>query len=237
MSQLVAELRARLRGAGRCPTPVGSGGIPVWDGWSPSAGVAAGSSIEWLTEPGSGALDLAYGGVAAALASGKQWCVIDACGTFSALPALAEMVTDQCLVVRPATVDDAWWAVEQALRCPGVALTWCWLDHLPERVARRWKVAAEAGGGVGVWFRPPAARRQSSWADLRLLVTPQPSPQRTGRTVRIDVIYRRGGVGGEAVVLEIEHATRAVRVVSELADPALAVRRTPAPRPAARRVC
>src|SRR5262249_51326104 len=117
------------------------------------------------------------------------------------------------------------WAIEQCLRCPGVSATWAWVEpRIPARVCRRWQLAAEVGGGVGVIFRPETARREAVWADLRLLVTPRPGGQGEARRVRIDVLYRRGGLGGTAQVWEIDHAEGFVRLVPEVADPAAAER-------------
>ena len=129
------------------------------------------------------------------------------------------------LLVRPRSRHEACWAIEQCLRCPGVSAVWAWVDRqFPTRVHRRWQSAAEVGGGVGMFFRPEAARREPTWADLRLLVTPLPGDQGEARRVRIDVLYRRGGLGGTAQVWEIDHAEGVMRVVPEVADPAAAER-------------
>jgi hypothetical protein len=77
---------------------------------------------------------------------------------------------------------------------------------------------------VGIFFRPESARREPAWADLRLLVTPLAGGQGETRRVRIDVLYRRGGLGGIAQVWEIDHAEGVVRLVPEVADPTAAER-------------
>ncbi len=89
---------------------------------------------------------------------------------------------------------------------------------------RRWKLAAEVGGGVGLLFRPDEARREPVWADLRLRVTPLSGGQGDARRIKIDVLYRRGGLGGSAQVWEIDHAAGDVRLVPEVAHPAAAER-------------
>src|SRR5207245_6291702 len=105
------------------------------------------------------------------------------------------------LLVCPATQQEACWAIEQCLRCPGVSATWAWVDQrIPTQVHRRWQLAAEVGGGVGLFFRPESARREPAWADLRLLVTPRAGGQGETRRVRIEVLYRGGGLGGVARV-------------------------------------
>jgi len=106
-----------------------------------------------------------------------------------------------------------------------VSATWAWIDwRIPERVHRRWQMAAEVGGGVGLLFRPIGARREPVWADLRLLVTPQAGGQGETRRVNIEVLYRRGGKGGSARAWEIDHAAGNVRLVPEVAHPATAER-------------
>src|SRR5262249_32767144 len=75
---------------------------------------------------------------------------------------------------------------------PGIAVAWYRCDTVPDRVLRRWQLAAEAGGGVGMLFRPLSATRQRSWSDLRLTVTPIVHSSRFSRTVRVEVVYCRG---------------------------------------------
>jgi protein ImuA len=189
----------------------------------PGLGVRPGGIVEWLAAaPGAGAL-------ASALQAGSQpWCtrgviaIVDSTAECYA-PALSGwgISPGQTLFVRPTTGREACWAIEQCLRCPGVSATWAWVgERLAPRVHRRWQLAAEAGGGVGIIFRPETARWEPVWADMRLLVAPRPGGQGEARRVRIDVLYRRGGMGGTAQVWEIDHAEGVVRLVPELADPA-----------------
>ncbi len=173
------------------------------------------------------------------------WAMVDAAGEFHA-PALSGWNIDprRALIVRPRSLWETCWAIEQCLRCPGVSVTGAWLDRpVSLRAHRRWQLAAEEGGGAGFIFRPAWARREPVWADLRLLVTPltrgpsdarpsyQPeapardrlvtppasSPGDT-RRVRIEVLYHRGDYGGTAQTWEIDHAAGLVRLVPEVAD-------------------
>jgi protein ImuA len=152
--------------------------------------------------------------------------IVDPCGEVYA-PAVTGWGLDpgRLLILRPSSTREACWGIEQCLRCPGVSATWAWVERgLPVNVLRRWKLAAESGGGVGLLFRPDAARREPAWADLRLGVTPLSGGQGDARRIRIDVLYRRGGLGGDAQVWEIDHATGDVRLVPEVAHPAAADR-------------
>ncbi|HUQ71117.1 MAG TPA: hypothetical protein VM165_16440 [Planctomycetaceae bacterium] len=236
----VAELRIALaRGShsAEASRPIVSSGIAALNRILPAGGYQAGTLVEWLAPIGSGVADLAFRSLPAALPQSKIWCVVEAANAFCPWPTLAGTRGPDCLVVRATAEPDRWWAVEQALRCPGVALTWCWADRTPDRVLRRWQLAAEAGGGIGMLFRPPEARRHPSWADLRLSATPLVQRHSTGRTVRIEVLYSRGRLEGQAAVLELHHATGAVRVASQLAHSATAAREPEAPAAPARRVC
>ena len=75
------------------------------------------------------------------------------------------------------------------------------------------------------FFGRSSARREPIWADLRLLVTPRAGGQGETRRVNIEVLYRRGGLGGSAQAWEIDHAAGLVRLVPEVADPATANRK------------
>jgi hypothetical protein len=192
-------------------------------GQCPDLGLRSGGIVEWLTAaPGAGA-------IAATLQMMSQY--YDARGILAIVdsarechvPALSGWgcTLSRTLLVCPRSRKEACWAIEQCLRCPGVSAVWAWVDgRFPSRVHRRWQLAAEVGGGVGMIFRPEAARRESTWADLRLLVTPLAGDRGEARRVRIEVLYHRGGRGGTARVWEIDHAEGVMRVVPQVADPA-----------------
>ncbi|HEY2159127.1 MAG TPA: hypothetical protein VGH33_26095 [Isosphaeraceae bacterium] len=199
----------------------------VQDGASPDLGLRPGGIVEWLAAtPGAGAVTSAMLMMSQLSSARGVLAIVDASrGCYA--PALAGwgISPGRTLLIRPAAPQEACWAIEQCLRCPGVSATCAWLDRRsPVRVHRRWQLAAEAGGGVGIFFRPASARREPAWADLRLLVTPRPGGRGETRRVRIDVLYRRGGLGGTARLWEIDHAAGAVRLVPEVADPATAER-------------
>ena len=87
-------------------------------------------------------------------------------------PALAQQGIDlgRLLVVRPASATEALWAAEQALSSGVCAAVLLWLQGTDDRWLRRLKLAAEAGGALGVLFRPDRHRFESSPASLRLLM-------------------------------------------------------------------
>lgn len=195
------------------------------DGGVPDLELGAGSIVEWLTTaPGAGAGTSAFRMVSRRVGGRGAFVIVDPSGEAYA-PALTGWGLDpaRLLILRPSSLREACWGIEQCLRCPGVSATWAWIGRgLPTTVLRRWKMAAASGGGVGLLFRPDTARRDPAWSDIRLRVTPLPGGQGESRRIKIDVLYRRGGLGGGAQVWEIDHATGDVRLVPEVAHPAAA---------------
>jgi hypothetical protein len=197
------------------------------NGDSPELDLRPGVIVEWLvSRPGAGALTSTVRILSRCLDGRGAWVIVDPLRE-SYVPALSGwgIHPSRTLLLRPATLQETCWVIEQCLRCPGVSVTWAYIDkRLPTTVHRRWKMAAEVGGGVGLLFRPDEARREPVWADLRLRVTPLSGGQGDARRIKIDVLYRRGGLGGSAQVWEIDHAAGDVRLVPEVANPAAAER-------------
>jgi hypothetical protein len=194
----------------------------------PELGVRPGGIVEWLVPAfGAGAFTSAMQIMARSSAGGGLWAVVDSARELY-VPALSGWGVDpsKALLLRPQSRAEMCWAIEECLRCPGVSATWAWIDErIPARVHRRWQLAAEAGGGVGLFFRPLTARREPVWAELRLLVTPTVGAQEETRRLNIEVLYRRGGQGGIAQAWEIDHAAGLVRLVSEVAHSEVAMRK------------
>lgn len=107
-------------------------------------------------------------------------------------PALTQQGIElgRLLIVRPASATEALWAAEQALASGVCAAVFLWLKGTDDRWLRRLKLAAEAGGALGVLFRPERHRFESSPASLRLLLT------QGEREARIDLLKVQGGRPG-----------------------------------------
>jgi hypothetical protein len=193
----------------------------------PQFAVRPGGIVEWLaTERGSGAMTLASHLMSASTIDRGVSVVVDSKGECF-IPALSgwRIKPSEVMVIRPGSLQETCWSIEQCLRCPGVSATWAWIDErIPARVHRRWQLAAEVGGGLGLFFRPISARREPVWADLRLLVTPRAGGQGETRRVDVDVLYRRGGLGGGVQTWEIDHAAGLMRLVPEMASSAPSAR-------------
>jgi len=227
VQERVRELRGHL-GLFSFQDGVPAAQSTVQNGLLPELGVRAGGIVEWLVaRQGAGAVTSALQITSRSSAGRGAWAVVDPARECY-VPALSGWGINpgRALVLRPASLQETCWAIEQCLRCPGVSATWAWVgERVPERIHRRWQMAAEVGGGVGLLFRPLWAEREPVWADLRLLVTPQAGGQGETRRVNIEVLYRRGGLGGSARSWEIDHAAGIVRLVPEVATPATAERK------------
>ena len=102
--------------------------------------LVVGTLPPWWLGDGAGGIDLAMRSIQAATTNHKTWCLVAAKPSVCPLPAFTVSTHSRCLLVRPRTDAEAWWATEQALRSPAVGCTWNWADEIPERVGRRWMV-------------------------------------------------------------------------------------------------
>jgi len=203
----------------------------------PGHGDAGHGDVEGLATIGSGAATLA-GAVACRLAAARPAhtgagggpgggprvaVVVDRSGWFHP-PALLPWLgaaggpdARQLVVVRPSCEDDEIWAIDQALRCPGVAAVLAWPRSLVGRAAgrscrqslhqwtvamRRWQLAARASGAVGLFVRPQGARREPTWAEARIAVAALPGGALCERRLRLTRIggawNATGSLGGGA---------------------------------------
>jgi len=218
--QLVATLRqaiARLETKGRPASAVVSSGQPALDHLLPQQGFLRGTLVEWLpVGEGCGAESLAIHTAARAARDDGAVVVFDARQQFyPPAAARAGIVLERLIVVRAATAADEAWALDQALRCAGVAAALAWPARLDGKTFRRLQLAAEEGGTLGLLVRSAEAAHEPSWADVRLRVEPLPAARGRGsRRLRIELLRCRGTVDGATVDLEVDDETHALPVVS-----------------------
>ena len=220
--ELVDRLQTRLRrmeGAHHVQGKRITTGIETLDRLLPGGGLPLGTLAEWLGEPGSGAGSLALLAAREACREGGALVVVDRPRCFYP-PAADAMGIDleNLIVVRPQDQADERWAVHQALSCPAVDAVLCWPEKLDDRTFRRWQLAAEKGGGLGLLVRPEQALAGPTWSEVRLQVRAVPGS--APRRVYVEVIGCRGGRGGESVEWELDDATDALHLASRLDDPA-----------------
>jgi hypothetical protein len=253
-SSVVQQLRTRLREMNHAGTrtddasALSSTGIAALDALLPSGIFRAGMLVEWIVAgEGSGATRLALPMAHESLQAGGVLVVIDERREFYPPAAVRlGLDLDRTIVVQPRNHQETIWALEQALRCPGVAATLSWIKQLPDRSFRRLQLAAEHGARLGLLLRPAEARHATTWADLRWLVEPVQSGEEastmqanfgqqapndvlssglsgtSGRRLRVELLHCREGTPGGVIHLEIDDGeindeTGAVRVVPPLA--------------------
>ena len=180
-------------------------GIPSLDRLLPAGGVRRGSLTEWLAVGAAGdaggAISLVCA-VACRLATSSHQAstivVVDRGARLyppALMPWLDALAGDTALtrvikprsrpqlgVARPSRDDDEIWAIDQALRCPGVAAVLAWPGRVHATAMRRWQLAARTSGAVGLFVRglsgrpvagsPDAVRREPTWADVRVAISP-----------------------------------------------------------------
>ena len=199
LADILADARVwRLKAASAAPTrPVWSTGRSSLDARLPGGGWPTASLIEvLLDDTGLGEVQLFLPALVESQrrtgqdgGSDAPWLVWIAPPHEPYAPALAQQGIElsRLLVVRPSTATEALWAAEQALSSGVCAAVLLWLKGTDDRWLRRLKLAAEAGGALGVLFRPERHRFESSPATLRLVVS------KGEHETRLDLLKVQGG--------------------------------------------
>jgi protein ImuA len=133
-------------------------------------------------------------------------------------PALAMhgISLERLYLLHPKPADQAW-AVAECLRCKGVSAVVAAFPKLSRIEARRLQLAAEQGGGVGIFLRPPGRASEIYAAATRWLVRPAPG-ERTIQRWTIQLIHGHGGRLGHTVTLECCRENHLVRALETVAD-------------------
>jgi hypothetical protein len=180
LADILADARVwKLKDASAAAArPVWSTGCGSLDARLPGGGWPTASLIEvLLDDTGLGEVQLFLPALVAcqraAHGGDAPWLVWIAPPHEPYAPALAQQGIElgRLLIVRPATATEALWAAEQALSSGVCAAVLLWLKGTDDRWLRRLKLAAEAGGALGVLFRPERHRFESSPACLRIAMT------------------------------------------------------------------
>ena len=217
VGRVVEDLRRRLEGLRSLPAAAGprlQTGIREIDEELLGGGIPPASLVEWLAErPGSGAEETALRLAAAACRRGGMAVIVDDTGTFHP-PAAFRRGLDpaRTILLRPASQRDAVWAVHQCLADESVAVVLAAFPRLNDVVPRRFQLAVERGGGLGLLLRPAAAKADPCWAAVRLLVEPLPWPRlgdtlAEARRLRIHLLAARGMIPGRSVEILVHEPT------------------------------
>jgi hypothetical protein len=198
LAEVLADARVwKLKDASAAPArPVWSTGKSSLDARLPGGGWPTASLIEvLLDDTGLGEVQLFLPALVACQrdnGADARWLVWIAPPHEPYAPALAQSGIElkRLLIVRPSTATEALWAAEQALSSGVCAAVLLWLKGTDDRWLRRLKLAAEAGGSLGVLFRPERHRFESSPASLRIVMS------RGESCARLDLLKVQGGRPG-----------------------------------------
>src|SRR5580692_9727651 len=221
IAEILADARVwKLKDASAAPArPVWSTGKSSLDARLPGGGWPTASLIEvLLDDTGLGEVQLFLPALVACqrnTTGDAPWIVWIAPPHEPYAPALAQQGLElgRLLIVRPTTATEALWAAEQALSSGVCAAVLLWLKGTDDRWLRRLKLAAEAGGALGVLFRPERHRFEFSPAALRLLLT-------QGATEpRLELLKVQGGRPGIVELESTELAATRSAAVETCASP------------------
>ncbi len=202
-AQLEQLARLCQRGTWRGDTrPVQPTGFAALDAHLPGGGWPTGAIAELMPElAGIGELRLVAPALVAFAHAGRYIAWI-APPLLPYAPALAGagLPLERVLLIRTRDPKESLWAAEQMLRCPLFGAVLGWPATITDRNVRRLQLAAEAGGSLGILYRPPQAAREFSPAALRLRL----SPLVDGLAVEIQKV--RGGRAGTQLRLSLTSA-------------------------------
>ncbi|GIW90266.1 MAG: hypothetical protein KatS3mg109_0698 [Pirellulaceae bacterium] len=226
-------------------------GVESWDRLMPEGGFRRGTLVEFFGAGGSGVGTVALWVARCALQQVPGVLVVVERRQRFYPPAAAVwgIPLDRCIWVQVPDKRLQAWTIDQALRSPAVAAVWSWVERLEEQWGRRWQLAAESAGTLGLLLRPSTERGRRSWADMQWMVVPectqalrgdstgnrQPVAGETLRQVRLTLVRSRLGPAGGSCRLvlddfrglvaaagqeETRHGASGLSVVAALAYPA-----------------
>jgi protein ImuA len=191
-------------------------GLDAWDALAPKKTFARAAVHELLFDARSGHPHF----VAALLAAKQESPVIWSDPRREIYPpALAAMGFDltRVFLLRPRSSQDESWAITECLRCRGVGAVIASPQRITRIEARRFQLAAERGGGVGIFLRPTGRGDSIYAAATRWLVQPHPG-ERTIQRWTIQLLHGHGGRVGQTVILEQSRENHSVRALEKLPD-------------------
>ena len=188
----ILQRQAVWRGAAVPAPPAAPTGYAELDAGLPGGGWPIGGLVEVLCRTeGIGELQIVLPALAALTAAGHRvaWLAPPHLPYAPALRA-AGVRLGQLTVIRAPGRRDALWAAEQALRAHSFRALLLWLPRASYAELRRLAVAAQAGPGFVLAFRPPEASCESSPAVLRLAL--EAAASETAGQLAVRILKRRG---------------------------------------------
>jgi cell division inhibitor SulA/protein ImuA len=193
-TQMLEQLARLCRSgeSGRAPWQAAPSGFPELDANLPGGGWPVGAIAELMSDTiGIGELSLLVP-VLSRLARAGRYIAWIAPPYLPYAPALAQrgLPLERVLLIQTRNLQESLWATEQALRCPAIGAVLGWPAYIVDKNVRRLQLAAEAGGSLGILYRPPEAARESSPAALRLRLHAAPDG------LAVEIHKSRGGRAG-----------------------------------------
>jgi len=205
LEQLSRQIR-EMETAGRPDKERISSGCPTMDRHLPGGGHARGSMLELLRSgPGTGLSSLALMMARQAIVEGKYLVLVDPHRQFYP-PAMKSLgiPLERVIALQPANHADAIWGLAQVLRCPAVGAVIAEIGTLDDRAARKLQLAAEQGGGLGLFLRDArSARAQPSWADVQWLVRSASLQDQNTRWFHLELARCSGGRTGARLTVGV----------------------------------
>lgn len=135
------------------------------------------------------------------MADDRPLVIVDVDDTFHP-PGLGDVVDRRrVLLVRCSDRRQLEWAVDQALRTSGVGAVLVRYDVEDERRLRRWQLAAEASGALGLVVRHLPHQPEACFSDVRIGVMPQVGE---GRPVQLELLRSRQGGRGARIDVRLD---------------------------------
>jgi hypothetical protein len=183
----------------RSPYQAAPSGFAELDANLPGGGWPIGAIAELMPEArGIGELSLLVPALATLARAGRYIALI-APPYLPYAPALAQrgLPLKRILIIQTRGLQESLWAAEQTLRCPAFGAVLSWPDEIADKNVRRLQLAAEAGGSLGILYRPAEAAHEHSPAALRLRLHP------TANGLAVDIHKCRGGRAGMRLQLSL----------------------------------
>jgi protein ImuA len=203
---VIERLRARLAQLemlGRSSSAVVALGLPGIDGVLPGGGLARGCLHELCGAPApAAALGFAAALLGRLMADGGHVVWISPRDELFG-PGLAELglAPERLILVRARRREARLWALEEALRSPGLAAALAEIDQLSLTQSRRLQLAAETKGVTALLLRPPGATPSAAATRWQIAAAPSATaggPRRASGLPhwRVDLMRCRGGRTG-----------------------------------------
>ena len=114
------------------------------------------------------------------------------------------------ILLRCSSRADQLWALAECLRCSGVGATVAFIQNLRQIEARRLQLAAERGGGVGIFMRPYMPGTSAPYAAAtRWLIQPAPGSEGVQRW-SVELLHGHGRQIDRVLLLEVDRETHAM---------------------------